>query len=100
MTPTDLKIERTPDGALLLTLAGDWKLGNIGPSQEGALAQLSAGEKARQLAFATGGLKGWDSGLLIFLAKLFAACRSAGVAVDESGLPAGVRKLLALASPE
>ncbi len=40
MTPSDLKIERTPDGALLLTMAGDWKLGNIGSSHYGALAQL------------------------------------------------------------
>ncbi|HTP66684.1 MAG TPA: ABC transporter permease [Geobacteraceae bacterium] len=100
MTPSEVKIERTPDGALLLTMAGDWKLGNIGPSQEGALSQLAAGETARNIAFATGGIKGWDSGLLIFLARIFETCRREGVEVDKSGLPAGVRKLMELASPE
>jgi phospholipid/cholesterol/gamma-HCH transport system permease protein len=100
MIPSELKIDRTPDGALLLTLAGDWKLGNVIPSPDGALAAPDAGGKAARLVFESGKLQEWDSGLLIFLANLFAICRRDGIAVDQSGLPPGVRKLMDLASPE
>lgn len=100
MTPSELKVDRTSDGALLLHLAGDWKLGNAIPAPDGALVGLTTGEKAQRLAFETGKLERWDSGLLIFLAKLFDICRRDGIAIDQSGLPSGVRKLMALASPE
>ena len=99
MTPSELKIDKTPDGALL-TLAGEWRLGNAIPSPDGVLAGVGAAEKGQRLAFETGKLQGWDSGLLVFLAKLFDICRRNGVTVDGSGLPAGVRKLIDLASPE
>ncbi|MEJ2699755.1 MAG: ABC transporter permease, partial [Desulfuromonadales bacterium] len=52
------------------------------------------------MAFDSSGLASWDSGLLVFLANLFGACRQAGTSVDPSGLPEGVQKLLGLASPE
>jgi phospholipid/cholesterol/gamma-HCH transport system permease protein len=96
MNPSELAIQRTPEGALLLTLAGDWKLGNALPSADGVLA----GGQVRSLAFETGGLAGWDSGLLVFLARVLEIGRRTGVAVDQSGLPAGVQRLLALAAPE
>ena len=98
MTPSDLKIEKAPNGALLLTLAGEWKLGNIAVSPDGVLSPQTAGEKARRVSFETSGIEGWDSGLLIFLARLFEICRRENVTVDASGLPAGVRKLMELAS--
>ncbi len=99
MTPSELKIDTTQPGSLLLTLTGDWKLGSTIPAPDGVLA-AGAGEKVQSLAFATGGLGDWDSSLLVFLAKLFLVCRQGEVAVDQAGLPAGVRKLLELASPE
>ena len=99
MTPSELNIDTTSDGTLLLTLAGEWKLGNALPHADSVLAEIAAGVKVQRLAFATGALEGWDSGLLIFLAKLFEICRSDGIDVDLSGLPAGVRKLMDLASP-
>ncbi len=97
MIPSELKIDKTQDGALL-TLAGEWKLGSAIPSPDGVLA--GAVGKGQRLGFETGNLGGWDSRLLVFLAKLFAICRRDGIDVDDSGLPAGVRKLMHLASPE
>ena len=99
MNPIELHIDELPDGTLRLTLAGEWKRGNMLPSAEGVLTELIAEEKVQLLAFETGKLEGWDSGLLVFLAKLFDICSRNGVSIDESGLPAGVRKLMALASP-
>jgi phospholipid/cholesterol/gamma-HCH transport system permease protein len=100
MTPSEVKIDKRPDGVLLLTLSGDWKLGNSIPAADSALSGVGPGEITSKIAFATGGLEGWDSGLLVFLARLFEGCKIKGVKVDQSGLPAGVRKLMALASPE
>ena len=100
MIKSELKIDRAPDGAMLLTLAGEWKLGGTIPSPDEVFEELAAGEDARSLAFTAGRLEGWDSGLLVFLAKLLAICRRKGVSVDQSGLPAGVRKLMELASPD
>ncbi|HEY4743811.1 MAG TPA: ABC transporter permease [Desulfuromonadaceae bacterium] len=99
MSPSELKIDTTPDGALLLTLAGEWKMRSAVPSPDSVLAH-APGERVERLVFETAGLAGWDSGLLIFLAKLFEICRRDGIGVDQSGLPAGVRKLMALAAPE
>ncbi|HJV65788.1 MAG TPA: ABC transporter permease [Geomonas sp.] len=98
MTPSELKIDTSSEGVLLVSLAGDWTLQSAIPAAEGVLKGASA--QKRRLAFETGKLAQWDSGLLIFLANLFASCRRDGVTVDQSGLPDGVRKLMALASPE
>ena len=100
MTESEFKIEKTPEGTLLLTLTGEWKLGNAIPSPEEVFAGLAAGEEVRRLAFAAGGIESWDSGLLVFLARLLDICRGKEVGVDQSGLPAGVRKLMGLAAPE
>jgi phospholipid/cholesterol/gamma-HCH transport system permease protein len=100
MTPIEFKTDKTPEGELLLTLSGDWKLENALPDPENVLADAAAGEKVQRLVFETGSLGEWDSGFLIFLAKLFANCRRDGVSSDMSGLPPGVRKLMELASPE
>ena len=98
MNPGELHINREPDGTLRLTLAGEWKLGNALPSADAVLAEFSK-ENVQRLFFETGTLEGWDSGLLVFLTRLFDGCRANGIPVDESGLPAGVVKLMALASP-
>ena len=99
MTDSELIIEKMPDGLLLVTLSGNWKLGKPLPTTD-LFAELAAGTQVRRIGFATGRLAGWDSGLLIFLARLFENCRRAGISVDQSGLPEGVRKLMAHAAPE
>jgi phospholipid/cholesterol/gamma-HCH transport system permease protein len=65
------------------------------PSCERVLAELGSG--ARRVAFDTSGLAAWDTTLLTFLAPLLAACRERGIEADLAGLPAGARRLLALA---
>ena len=100
MSDSELSTERMPDGTLLLSLAGEWKLGRPLPTTDRLFAELAAGTQAGRIGFATGRLAGWDSGLLIFLARLFENCRRSDIGVDTSGLPDGVRKLLALAAPE
>jgi phospholipid/cholesterol/gamma-HCH transport system permease protein len=99
-TPSDLKIERKPEGPALLTLAGDWVLGSAIPDPDEVVARLAQEGKPQRLAFETTQLGRWNSGLLVFLTRLFQTCRHDGISVDDSGLPDGVRKLLGLAAPE
>ena len=100
MSDNELTTEKMPDGTLLLSLGGEWKLGRPLPTADRIFAEWAAGTQDGRIGFATGRLTGWDSGLLVFLARLFENCRRRGIGVDTSGLPDGVRKLLALAAPE
>jgi len=100
MNQCEIVINKLPDGTLRLGLAGDWKLGSPLPATNGVYAELANGKQVPRVAFETARLGGWDSGLLVFLAKLFEQCRGAGISVDQSGLPDGVQKLMNLAAPE
>ena len=94
----ELSVTRPEAGTLLVHLTGNWQLGGPLPSAEAVRGELGA--PAARVAFETGGLGSWDSGLLVFLARLIDACRQAGAGIDQAGLPQGVQKLLRLASPE
>src|SRR5947207_7287168 len=90
--PGDLSFEED-DSTLVLVLSGRWSLeGGLPPMAE--VEQRMGG--ARQIAFETRGLESWDSGLLAFVAKIIELARAQRVAVDRSGLPAGVRRLIEL----
>jgi phospholipid/cholesterol/gamma-HCH transport system permease protein len=66
------------------------------PSQEAVERELSAA--LRRLTFDTAALGDWDSGLLTFLSGVLKACAARGIAVDQDGLPEGLRRLLAMAA--
>ena len=51
----------------------------------------------RKVAFDTSDVTAWDSGLLTFLRRLIRECAGRQIEADRSGLPDGVRRLLALA---
>lgn len=81
---------------LVLQLAGSWRLGH-GTAGLADLERQMSSRPPRRLAFDTQDLAAWDTGLLTFLARVGALCRQHGVTADRSGLPEGVRRLLALA---
>jgi len=85
------------DGGLQIELAGDWKLGNDLPSTDRLLAQLAQTPRPDSIRFDTRALGAWDSGLLTRLVALHRGAIAAGVEFDDSGLPDGARRLLALA---
>lgn len=98
MIASDIKVEQISD-ILRLTFTGEWKLGSMLPSAETVLAELK-GKNATGITFDTTRLDGWDSILLVFITKISETCRRDGVSIDQSGLPAGVRRLMELAAPE
>lgn len=90
------RIERRGDAAVV-HLEGDWSLRNGIPSAEAAAAVLAAEPSPNDLAYESSTLGAWDASLLVYLKRLRAACDSAGVPEDRSGLPEGVQAMLGLA---
>ncbi len=78
-----------------LHLSGTWRLGRPLPSAETAAQGLQATSGVR---FDASELKGWDTGLMVFLLELDRLCRERGLAVDPGGLPDGARRLYRLAT--
>jgi phospholipid/cholesterol/gamma-HCH transport system permease protein len=86
-----------PDGStLVVRITGDWTTGNSLPSAGEVEKELSSG--VRRVAFDAAALGKWDSGLLTFLLKVFDRCSAEGIAMEKSGLPPGIVRLLDLAT--
>lgn len=91
------RLDTSESGELELHLTGDWCLAQGLPAASALIQQIDAGEAVDHLRFASAELGRWDTTLAVFLRHIIHHCRSAGIAVDESGLPEGVRRLLQLA---
>src|SRR5512145_2826608 len=88
-----------PDGStLVVRITGDWATGNPLPSAGEVEKELSSGPGVRRVAFDAAALGKWDSGLLTFLLKVFIRCSAEGIAMEKSGLPPGIVRLLDLAT--
>ena len=89
-----LSFEKSGDDALVIRFFGSWSLKGGLPSVADAAERISS---ATRLSFDTRELDAWDSSLLTFLMKLMELCKNDRIAVDRSGLPSGLRRLLDLA---
>jgi phospholipid/cholesterol/gamma-HCH transport system permease protein len=94
----DVKVSRTDGDTFIVVLAGNWKLGTPIPPTDDILKQVESTLGIKCVAFDTHELTGWDSGLLTFLIKIRDMCSLRKIHLDSGGLPAGVRRLLSLAS--
>jgi len=90
-----ITVRRAGEGAILV-LAGRWRLDQAPLPIAEVTAAIRPG--VPRIGFDSGGLTGWDTGLLTVLAKARKLGAEAGVEIDPTGLPSGVRRLLALAS--
>jgi len=88
-----IAIDGTPE-APELKLAGSWSLRGRVPRYQSLAGRLT---QARRLRVSAADLRDWDSSIVTFLAALERDCRARGVELDQSGLPEGLRRLLALA---
>ena len=93
-----IQITSSPDGACTLVLAGAWSIQHGLPSVEDALGKLKSGQGIKKVIFDCTALTGWDSGLLTLLTKIAVVCDSQNIALDTSGLPEGLQRLLVLAT--
>lgn len=83
---------------LCLVLAGDWSGSRRPVTADELRRELAVEPAVRRLAFETEHLGAWDSGLLTFLLMVKKVCAERQVAIEDSALPEGVRRLLALAT--
>ena len=86
------------DDTLLLKISGKWIVSAAVPSIEAVRGHLQAPAGLSRVFIDATSLVGWDSRLLTFLTALRNLCKTAGIALDSSGLPEGARRLLVLAS--
>lgn len=95
----EVTLVRSADGAVTVRLAGAWQLHHgIGRQAAAVESELSRGGKPARVDFDARGLGTWDSALITFLTAVTQFCKARGIAVDESELPAGARRLLELAT--
>ena len=94
----ELRCEWLADDTLLVRLIGPWKLQEGLPAALEVQQYLDTHPGVRRLAFETREITAWDSGLLTFLRQVMAQSAQRHIIVDQSALPDGVRRLLALAA--
>ena len=94
----ELDLSQAASGLLRVRLAGTWRMADGLPSADavqGALGRLSGSPR---IALDAARIGAWDSALVTFVLQLLNLSREAGAAVDLSGLPDGLRRLVALAT--
>jgi phospholipid/cholesterol/gamma-HCH transport system permease protein len=98
MEQATVQVERIGDGTVKIVLAGEWRLGAALPSADAVTGEFGTRGADTRVIFDSGGVSGWDSGLLTFLLKVFNHCLAVGISISTDGLPSGAGRLLALAT--
>jgi phospholipid/cholesterol/gamma-HCH transport system permease protein len=98
MVQGGLRTDRETDGHFRISLTGDWKIGNQLPLLQTVVGELSTAGGSKGVVFDTRELGDWDSCLLTFLLAVMGHCAEQKINVKRDGLPAGVIRLLALAT--
>jgi len=86
--------EKSGDDGLVIRLSGSWSLKGGLPSVADAAERMAS---ATRISFDARELDAWDTSLLTFLMKFLDLCKKNRIAVDRSGLPSGLGRLLDLA---
>ncbi len=97
MNPAALSVAEVDQGALLVSLSGDWLLESDLPAPDPVLDSLRHSPAPTSLSFDSQSLGDWDTGLVKVLIALHRSATANGVSVDDAGLPAGARRLVTLA---
>ncbi len=94
----ELLFEQPSKDTLRVILSGSWKLGKPLPTTDDVRQKFESAGPIRHITFNVEKLGDWDSGLLIFLRKLWQLCSNNDIALDSSGLPDGAQQILELAA--
>jgi phospholipid/cholesterol/gamma-HCH transport system permease protein len=93
-----LQFNQPTEDTLAVVLTGNWKLDEELPSAEEVKQRAGDISGIKRIVFDSRLLADWDSGLLIFLAQLKELCEPQQTIIDDSGLPEGAKRLMALAA--
>ena len=97
MSRAELSVSDNVDGSMTLALTGDWLLGADLPGPEPVLGKLSATPKPKGIRFDAQDLGEWDTGLIKPLIAIARSAHEYQIEIDDSGMPAGAKRLVALA---
>jgi phospholipid/cholesterol/gamma-HCH transport system permease protein len=97
MSKAALSLVEGDQESLAIFLSGDWLLGGELPGPDPVLDRLRNSPKPTSLGFDSQLLGEWDTGLVKTLVAISQSAGANGVQVDDTGLPAGARRLVALA---
>ena len=97
MSKAALSLVEGDQESLAISLSGDWLLAGELPGPDPVLDRLRTSPKPTSLAFDSQELGEWDTGLVKTLVAINQSAGAIGVQVDDTGLPAGARRLVALA---
>jgi phospholipid/cholesterol/gamma-HCH transport system permease protein len=89
-----LAVENPSTGTLHLRLSGEWRMAARPPSTARVDRLFEEHAELTQIVIDGQALRGWDSSLLIFLARLNRTASEKGIQVRSEGLPEGSQRLL------
>lgn len=92
-----LSVLESGQNSLAISLSGDWLLGRELPAPGPVLDRLHESPKPASVKFNLQDIGEWDTGLVKTLIAIHQSAAANGVEVDDAGLPAGARQLVALA---
>lgn len=92
-----LQTSLSTDGTLLIQMAGAWLLDSGAPTFDAFAGLLTEKGKVARVVYDASGLGEWDSAALSFLVQTSQALRDRGITEDLTGLPTGLKRLIALA---
>ncbi len=94
----DLILQRLPDATLTVRLSGEWRLGRQLPQGRELRPQIESLGTVSRITFDTQAMTGWDSGLITCLLDIIEIGSEMHIPIEQDGLPAGVRRILVLAT--
>ena len=93
-----VRCEPAAAGVLTVHLSGCWKIDGPTPSTDEVIQQLPSLPGTSRMVLKAEQVSVWDSTLLSFIVKLRAYCASQEIAFDSQMLPAGIQRLVKLAT--
>lgn len=82
----EVSFNRPTEDTLLVSLAGNCKIGGVLPSVSEVKKQLESCSRIQRITFNTKDVIGWDSGLLTFLVKISELCSQSQIHVEKESL--------------
>ncbi len=96
--PGQLNLQFPSPDNLRVVLADSWLLTDSRPSPDDIALQLQSRSDIHSISFDGTAVTQWDSGLLIFLARVFQLAGEHSINIDPDGLPDGARRMMTLAT--
>jgi len=95
--PPQLSWVKTSSGNVVIRIAGHWLIEHGLISDETIAAMLADVGTGGSVVLDATDLLGWDSSLIEFLTRGVRMCEARGIAIDRSGTPEDVKRLIGLA---